>query len=208
MHPLGLVFVPRTDNASSRNSTRVDDQPPLVATCVAGGTHLDRPHAEAHGRPFSAPPHERRSTRGGATRCVTPRQTCPRPDGFGRNLRSKTRWFTGFCNSHQVSHFATFFIDARAEISVAESRLDILKTTDRPHVHRLRDGGGTLFHSSSLAPFAPVFGTPGRDGPAGAPERAPQVPPPSGMAGAGGRDPPSPRVGTCSRVVLPCRFRQ
>ena len=41
-----------------------------------------------------------------------------------RNLRSKTRWFAGFCNSHQVSHFATFFIDARAEISVAESRVD------------------------------------------------------------------------------------
>lgn len=58
------------------------------------------------------------------TRCVTPRQTCPWPNGFRRNLRSKTRWFTGFCNSHQVSHFATFFIDARAEISVAESRLD------------------------------------------------------------------------------------
>ena len=53
---------------------------------------------------------------------MTPRQTCPRPNGLGRNLRSKTRWFTGFCNSHQVSHFATFFIDARAEISVAESR--------------------------------------------------------------------------------------
>lgn len=60
---------------------------------------------------------------------MTPRQTCPRPNGFRRNLRSKTRWFTGFCNSHQVSHFATFFIDARAKISVAESRLDILKTT-------------------------------------------------------------------------------
>lgn len=58
----------------------------------------------------------------GGRRCVTPRQTCPRPNGLGRNLRSKTRWFTGFCNSHQVSHFATFFIDARAEISVAESR--------------------------------------------------------------------------------------
>ena len=52
---------------------------------------------------------------------MTPRQTCPQPNGIGRNLRSKTRWFTGFCNSHQVSHFATFFIDARAEISVAES---------------------------------------------------------------------------------------
>lgn len=50
----------------------------------------------------------------GATRGVTPRQACPRPEGLGRNLRSKTRWFTGFCNSHQVSHFATFFIDARA----------------------------------------------------------------------------------------------
>ncbi|PHT61001.1 Protein TAR1 [Capsicum annuum] len=57
-------------------------------------------------------------------------QTCPRPNGFGRNLRSKTRWFTGFCNSHQVSHFATFFIDARAEISVAESRF-FLQTKHR-----------------------------------------------------------------------------
>ncbi|PHT26706.1 hypothetical protein CQW23_33682 [Capsicum baccatum] len=57
----------------------------------------------------------------GTTRCVTPKQTCPRPNGFGRNMRSKTRWFTGFCNSHQVSHFTMFFIDVRAEISVAES---------------------------------------------------------------------------------------
>ena len=64
----------------------------------------------------------------GGQRCVTPRQTCPRPNGFGRNLRSKTRWFTGFCNSHQVSHFAAFFIDARAEISVAESHFDFRKS--------------------------------------------------------------------------------
>ena len=68
----------------------------------------------------------------GRQRCVTPRQTCPRPNGFGRNLRSKTRWFTGFCNSHQVSHFATFFIDARAEISVAESRFDLNRIANRP----------------------------------------------------------------------------
>ncbi|WZZ14951.1 hypothetical protein YC2023_108040 [Brassica napus] len=52
------------------------------------------------------------------------RQTCPRPEGLGRNLRSKTRWFTGFCNSHQVSHFAMFFIDERAEISVPRVLLD------------------------------------------------------------------------------------
>ena len=81
-----------------------------------------------HGRPISAPDNASpRLVRGAGwrgRRCVTPRQTCPRPRGLGRNLRSKTRWFTGFCNSHQVSHFATFFIDARAEISVAESRFD------------------------------------------------------------------------------------
>ncbi|CAN7100015.1 unnamed protein product, partial [Brassica rapa subsp. narinosa] len=66
--------------------------------------------------------------------------TCPRPEGLGRNLRSKTRWFTGFCNSHQVSHFATFFIDARAEISVAESRFRLYIAALLPNKHRLRVG--------------------------------------------------------------------
>ncbi|PHT27710.1 Protein TAR1 [Capsicum baccatum] len=59
-------------------------------------------------------------------------QTCPRPNGFGRNLLSKTQWFTGFCNSHQVSHFATFFIDARDEISVAESLFRLQKKHRSP----------------------------------------------------------------------------
>lgn len=91
-------------------------------TVDRGGRHVRPLFRPAGGRG----PREaiiRRARRSGRwRRCVTPRQTCPRPSGFGRNLRSKTRWFTGFCNSHQVSHFATFFIDARAEISVAESR--------------------------------------------------------------------------------------
>ena len=39
----------------------------------------------------------------------------------GRKVRSKIRWFTEFCNSHYVSHFAAFFIDARAKRSVAKS---------------------------------------------------------------------------------------
>ena len=86
------------------------------------GLRLGRPRALGHTGGQSPPRPPRRGV--GATRCVTPRQTCPGHEGFGRNLRSKTRWFTGFCNSHQVSHFATFFIDARAEISVAESRVD------------------------------------------------------------------------------------
>ena len=36
-------------------------------------------------------------------------------------LRSKTWWFTEFCNSHWLSHFAAFFIDLGAKISVAKS---------------------------------------------------------------------------------------
>ena len=104
------------------------------------------------------PPSSSRLRFGGGQRCVTPRQTCPRPNGFGRNLRSKTRWFTGFCNSHQVSHFATFFIDARAEISVAESRFDIKNTTQHPeHTPSLGRRGILLIRSSSLARFAPGF---------------------------------------------------
>ena len=119
---------PRFDN--HRLSRR---RPPM--TC-----YLCQPRDGAHGRPSSVPANSRRGWEG--QRRVTPRQTCPRPNGFGRNLRSKTRWFTGFCNSHQVSHFATFFIDARAEISVAESRLDILKTTNHPRSLRLRGRRG------------------------------------------------------------------
>ncbi|KAK4380471.1 hypothetical protein RND71_002333 [Anisodus tanguticus] len=65
-------------------------------------------------------------------------QTCPRPNGFERNLRSKTRWFTGFWNSHQVSHFVMFFIDARAEISIVESRFHFKRST-RPSA-RAADG--------------------------------------------------------------------
>ncbi|PHT24805.1 hypothetical protein CQW23_35527 [Capsicum baccatum] len=68
----------------------------------------------------------------GTTRCVMPRQTCPRPNGLGRKLHSKTQWFTGFCNSHQVSHFAMFFIDERAEISVAESHFHLQKKHRSP----------------------------------------------------------------------------
>ncbi|CAN7077084.1 unnamed protein product [Brassica oleracea var. botrytis] len=71
--------------------------------------------------------------------------TCPRPEGLGRNLRSKTRWFTGFCNSHQVSHFATFFIDARAEISVAENRFRLYIAELLPNKHRLRVGESRPF---------------------------------------------------------------
>lgn len=124
------------------------------------GRHLGRPRRVRHGGPISAPPTA--ETRRGATLCVTPRQTCPRPSGLGRNLRSKTRWFTGFCNSHQVSHFATFFIDARAEISIAESRS---RFRGRDAVPLAR--GRTLSSDFSLAPIAPGLLFDARGAPAG-----------------------------------------
>ena len=42
-------------------------------------------------------------------------------DSRKRNVHSKIRWFTEFCNSHYLSHFAAFFIVARAKRSVAKS---------------------------------------------------------------------------------------
>lgn len=96
---------------------------------------------------------------------MTPRQTCPRPNGLGRNLRSKTRWFTGFCNSHQVSHFATFFIDARAEISVAESRFRFSIETARPRAHRERAATACSFSLEFLGAIragVSLFGHAGR----------------------------------------------
>ena len=73
---------------------------------------------------------------------MTPRQTFPRPNSFGRNLRSKTRWFTGFCNSHQASHFATFFIDTRAEIFVVESSLCYQSSAHPPMICEQGARGG------------------------------------------------------------------
>ena len=140
------------------------------------------------------PPTLPREARGGQRR-VTPRQACPRPRGFGRNLRSKTRWFTGFCNSHQVSHFATFFIDARAEISVAESRFDIYRRRRRARARTVSGASGARsfvqvpWRKTRRCSFcAPGSGLPGREG----------TPSPKARRGPG--------VETGSRVVLLRRF--
>ena len=123
---MGSLHAPLGPGAEAAFSA-VRVRPPLAASVPAGGPHFGPPHRKARGanlriRARRLPVSGGGNRVRGATRGVTPRQACPRPDGLGRNLRSKTRWFTGFCNSHQVSHFATFFIDARAKISVAESR--------------------------------------------------------------------------------------
>ena len=121
-----------TGRAARRDSVAFI-QPPTRPRCSPHELHIwaNRGGRAARGREAIIRPHRATTFAGKEVfvgrLCVTPRQTCPRPSGFGRNLRSKTRWFTGFCNSHQVSHFATFFIDARAEISVAESRVDLAR---------------------------------------------------------------------------------
>ena len=47
-------------------------------------------------------------------------------------MRSKIRWFTEFCNSHYVSHFAAFFIVARAKLSVVEGCLWLVRIGPKP----------------------------------------------------------------------------
>ncbi|PHT97911.1 hypothetical protein BC332_33155 [Capsicum chinense] len=128
-HDLGLLLECRSAKGSWSLDTRwaivattkrVEIQLPLSATSVDVDSHLGQPRARgAWEASIVHPMIEARCE--GATRCVMPRKTCPRPNSFGRNLSSNTLWFMGFYNSHQVSHFATFFIDARAEISIAES---------------------------------------------------------------------------------------
>ncbi|PHT25675.1 hypothetical protein CQW23_34700 [Capsicum baccatum] len=117
---------PDTRWAVAATAKRVELQPPLAATSVDMDSHLGQPRARGAREASILPTMTARpvieARCDGATRCEMPRQTCPQPNGFGCNLRSKTRWFMGFYNSHHVSHFTMFFIDARAEISVAKSR--------------------------------------------------------------------------------------
>lgn len=187
-------------------------QPPRIVTSASRGLDLGRPRTGARGAIVRSQRPDSVGRGGmGATRCVTPRQACPRPNGFGRNLRSKTRWFTGFCNSHQVSHFATFFIDARAEISVAESRFDIVMKSDTQPVRAPLAGlaGARLFVKDSLAHSAPIFVcTPAEDdGPRARSESRNQGDQRT-RAAATPRDSRD-VCGIGSRVVLlACRFRQ
>ena len=197
----GNFFEPSMRDDRTRRATEVS-QPPIVVACVAEDL-VFMPTARRGAREAIIRPPQSRRSRWGGQRRVTPRQACPRPNGFGRNLRSKTRWFTGFCNSHQVSHFATFFIDARAEISVAESRFDIFEDDDAARAHRFRGDGDALSRSISLAQFAPVFVcTPGRVG------RASAAQPPRDKGDKEPQGPSPPRFETSSRVVLLGRFRQ
>ncbi|KAF3615189.1 hypothetical protein FXO37_35618, partial [Capsicum annuum] len=129
--------------AIAATTKRVEIQPPLAAMSVDVDSYLGQLRArgvrEASIRPMTiAGPMIEVQYEWGDTMHDT-QQTCPRLNGFGRNLRSNTLWFTGFCNSHQVSHFSTFFIDARARISIIESHF-CLKRIIGPPRHTSRTG--------------------------------------------------------------------
>ncbi|PHT66611.1 hypothetical protein T459_31036 [Capsicum annuum] len=129
-------WIPDVRRAIPATTKRVKIQPSLAATSVDVDSHLGQLRArgarESNIRPAitARPVIDVRCE--GPTRCMMPRKTWPRPNGFGHNLHSKTRWFTGFCNSHQVSDFTTLFIDARAKISVAESHFCLIKKHRSP----------------------------------------------------------------------------
>ncbi|KAI3482360.1 hypothetical protein L1887_55000 [Cichorium endivia] len=83
----GLHQGPSLTAHDARHNTRVFSTTTSRAS-TEGDSSLGQPHHK-HGRPISAPMPcvPIRDAWLGATRCVTPRQACPRPDGFGRNLR-------------------------------------------------------------------------------------------------------------------------
>ena len=72
----------------------------------------------------------------GSSRVVTTLGQAYPLSARGCNVRSKIRWFTEFCDSHYLSHFAAFFIDARTKRSVVES-FNLFYMTLRLHTTRV-----------------------------------------------------------------------
>ena len=120
-----VVFICSTRSffARSKDSTKVISQRDLSCCSIR-----DRPSGRATSPHFKRPAFLK-----GKPDCAHMSTNEVVSEGYGhwnrhatrdtrkRNLRSKFWWLTEFCNSHYVSHFAAFFIVARAKISVAVS---------------------------------------------------------------------------------------
>ncbi|OIV89939.1 hypothetical protein TanjilG_27267 [Lupinus angustifolius] len=91
---------------------------------------------------------------GTGQRCATPKQACPQPNGFGHNLRSKTRRFTGFSNSHQY-HILLLSSSMQEPRYPLPRFIRISVSQCRPHDHRLRADRGELNDFNFLARSAP-----------------------------------------------------
>ena len=66
-----------------------------------------------------------------------------------RRMRSNPYWFTEFCNSQCLSHFAAPFIVVRAETSVAESCMEAL--ADKLPAKNLRHVENYVVHTGTSA---------------------------------------------------------
>ena len=66
-----------------------------------------------------------------------------------RSIRSNPYWFTEFCNSQCLSHFAAPFIVVRAETSVAESCVQCEQVEQA--THRARHTGTCEFRQIAVA---------------------------------------------------------
>ena len=90
------------------------------------------PPGKGHIHSVPPPPKRERWVRGSS--CRSGRHALGR--SLKRNMRSKIRTLTEFCNSHYVSHFAAFFIVARAKISIVESCLWFVSPARKGHPPR------------------------------------------------------------------------
>ena len=105
--------LPRRGRALARGSGSV----------VTPGCAALQPTRAARARDGQVHAHGTHQKRCGVVRdALTLRQTCPQPRPRAQ-FAFKDSMIHGQCRSHYVSHFAAFFIVARAKISVVESCL-------------------------------------------------------------------------------------
>ena len=64
-----------------------------------------------------------------------------------RSIRSRTYWFTEFCNSQCLSHFAAPFIVVRAETSVAESCMQRMHVRDHAEITNFANASLTIWQA-------------------------------------------------------------
>ncbi|KAL2454060.1 Uncharacterized protein Adt_48443 [Abeliophyllum distichum] len=126
-------------------------QPPIIVTYVDAESNLGQPHNEG-AREANIQPNTPRipfGRRWRATRCVTPRQTCPQHNGFGRNLRSKTRWSHGilqftpsiaFCCEHTANGASQDWQCCRVFLGAFCAGGSLVRTTNAVTAHV--DGAG------------------------------------------------------------------
>ena len=104
--------LPRRGRALARGSGSVGDPRVRCSSADASGQGSGRPGPRT-GTPKGV---------GVVRDALTLRQTCPQPRPRAQ-FAFKDSMIHGQCRSHYVSHFAAFFIVARAKISVVESCL-------------------------------------------------------------------------------------